>query len=71
MQKDGPERIADFMRHPGGETAQEGKMLRPLGLAFQPLALGHFALEGGRPLLHLAVRAGLLLLEQRRHACGP
>ena len=65
MQKDRPEGIADFMRDPGGEAAQEGEMLHPLGLAFQPLALGHFLAEGRRPLLHLAFELRLLLLELR------
>ena len=36
------------MRDPGSETAEHGKMLGALGLAFQALALGHFPLQGRR-----------------------
>jgi hypothetical protein len=65
MQKDCPEGIAEVMRDPGGEAAQQGEMLHPVGLVFQPLALGHFAAEGGRPLLQLAFEPRLVLLELR------
>ena len=65
MQKDCPEGITEIMRDPGGESAQQGEMLHPVGLAFQPLALGHFAAQGRRPLLHLAFEPCLLLLELR------
>jgi hypothetical protein len=51
MQKDRPEGIADFMRDPGGEAAQDGEMLHPLRLAFHTLALGYFMAEG-RDVLH-------------------
>ena len=42
------------MRDPGGQTAEQGKMLGALGLAFQALALSHFPLQGRR----LAVQVG-------------
>jgi hypothetical protein len=45
MQHDHPERIAEFMREAAREAAEEGKMGDPLGVAFQPLALGDFLLK--------------------------
>ena len=40
-------------------------MLYPVGLTFQPLALGHFPAQGRRPRLHLLFETRLLLLELR------
>jgi hypothetical protein len=57
MQHDHPERIAEFMREAGREAAEEGKMGDPLGVTFQPLALGDCLLE--LPLGLLADRAVL------------
>src|SRR5437588_8277004 len=61
MQHDRREWIAEFVRDTGRETAQEGKMRRPLGGAFQALARGPFLLE---PRLGLRAGGDVLHREQ-------
>ena len=46
MEKNGPQGIANFVRHARREAAQHGKMLGTLRLAFQALAGGHLAVQG-------------------------
>ena len=65
MQKNGPQGVADFMRHPGCQPAEQGKVLEALGLLRQALAFRHFLLEGGR-----AVRHALLELCRRLRERG-
>ena len=60
MQKNGPQGVADFMRHPGRQPAEQGKVLQALRLLRQALAFRHFLLEGGGAVRHA-------LLELRRH----
>ena len=63
MQKNGPQRIANFVRDARREAAQHGKVLGALRLAFQALAGGHLAVEGRG--------AGGHLLAEREHGGRP
>ena len=51
VQKDRAQGIADFMGDPSRQAAQEDKVLDPLGLTFQALALGDFGVQDSGALL--------------------
>jgi hypothetical protein len=65
MQEDGPQRIADFVRHTGRQTTQEGKVLGALRFVFETATLGHFTVQIGRTLLHPALEFGVGALHRR------
>jgi hypothetical protein len=51
------------VRYPGGQAAQQRKVLGALCFAFQALALGHFVVQGSGTLGHALLEdvVGLLL----------
>jgi hypothetical protein len=61
MQQHRGQRVANVMGHPGGQTAEQGKMLRALGFAFQSLALRRLPLQRGHAVLQLGIQPGQLL----------